>query len=132
MYLLSFLKKSSKTVYFLQYHVLPVDKTFEKSGGAYVNCWICFKAADYICDLTTFYIEKAGWKIKKQLTHPKIVTGNDFIQDNFFLNCYKESLKIGYSLSFYPWLAGQMEPSDINAFIQERNKIREKTIAFDR
>lgn len=122
MSVLSFLKKSSKTVYFAQYHALPVDKKFEEWGGAYVNCWICFNAADYISDLATFYIEKSGWMVKSQLINPKVVTKNDFIQDHIFLKYYEESLCKGYSLSFYLWESGEKEPKDIDAFINKIDK----------
>lgn len=117
-----FFKIKNKSVFFLQYHVLPVDEKYEKAKGAYVNCWICFKATDYICDLAVFYIEKTGWKVKKLLNPPQLVTKKNFIQDRFGLYCYKESLKKGYSLSFYPWLLNQSQPIDVDEFIYNRNK----------
>ncbi len=121
---LPFLKTREKPVYFLQYHVLPVDEKFRQAGGAYVNCWICFKAADYICDLAAYYIDAAGWSVKRLLADPRLVTETDFVQDKFGEYCYREALEVGFSLSFYPWLSGQTEPDDICSFILERNKIQ--------
>lgn len=120
----SFFRRPERTVYLLQIHAVPSAPEYKHCGGAYVNCWICFNALKLVNDLAQFHIEKNGWHVKEFRTPPRPVNADDPELDPFSRQCRAEAMEKGYSLSFYPWKAGEYPPEDTDAMIRERNRFR--------
>ena len=95
-------------IYFFTFLASPTPdaKEFDKSGGAYVNCWIRNDDADQAEERATGLIYEYGWSVDS-LEEAVPVTSADYVDDEENREFYEQSLVEGEVLVFNTWPRGE-------------------------
>jgi hypothetical protein len=95
-------------IYFFTFRASPTPdaKEFDKSGGAFVNCWIRNDDADQAEERATELIYDYGWSVDS-LEDAVPVTSADYVDDEENRELYEQSLVEGEVLVFNTWPRGE-------------------------
>lgn len=89
----------------------PDAKEFDKSGGAYVNCWIRSDDPEQAEERATDLIYEYGWSVES-LEGEALVTGEDYVDDEESREFYEQALVEGEVLVFNTWPRGDDDEAE--------------------
>jgi hypothetical protein len=94
-------------IFFFTFRASPTPdaKEFDKSGGAFVNCWIRNDDADQAEERATALIYEYGWSVDS-LEDAVPVTGEDYVDDEENRELYEQALVENEVLVFNTWPRG--------------------------
>lgn len=125
----------TKNIYYMIFSVVPTkqNQEYKNIESATVHCWI--KSTDlqssYIT--ATFFIEKADWIIQENIQKPKVVTENNFLENEILLESFHIAQKEKIFFQYFAESDNVTEPTkvelqssykfDMSKFLQKVNDI---------
>jgi hypothetical protein len=107
-------------MYYFMIKAHPVDPSEEDEGalGAYVSCWIDFKAQDGAQVLAEHYIRSQGWE-PREIEDVQLVTRADYVDDEENLVFFDEAARDGTCFVYQLWM-GEDEGDDFDSPLSGR------------
>jgi hypothetical protein len=103
-------------IFYIQFEVVPLPRSpdYEKSGGAYVNCWLKAETDTNATTLASAAIHEAGWNIVAVEEERQEVNEAHYLDNKEGREHFEQARIGGECYVFHPWPIDDHEGQDVH------------------